>query len=185
MGKPAFILAALCAAAFSMPAHADITGTIDATITLTTACRINNAVVPDTTTGVDFGTIDFGTQNSYFTTADAQLVGTVGNGIAIQCSDGIEPTIAFSGGSFAGLGSSNTGTTGARAMKHTADANYVTYNLYEDVAGGTAIPVDGTIVLASDGSVQTVPIFGRAFGANSLVTGTYSDVVVVTVSFNP
>lgn len=185
MMKPVIATILLSGAIMSAPAYADITGTVDATITLTTACRINNTVVSNSSTGVNFGTIDFGTQNSYFTTADAQLVGTAGPGIVIQCSNGIEPTIAFSGGSFAGSGTSNTGTTGARSMKHTTSAQYVTYNLYRDAGRGTAIPVNGTITLATDGSVQTVPVFGRAFGANGLVTGTYNDVVVVTISFNP
>lgn len=184
MVKRIFALAALCCALSSTSAYADVTGTVNATITLTTACRINNNVVPDGQTGVAFGTVNFGTQNSYFTTADAQLVGTAGNGIAIQCSDGITPTIAFSGGNFPGLGSSNTGNTGVRAMKHATAANYVTYNLYSDASGGTIIPVDGTIELPSDGTSRTVPVFGRAFGAANLVTGAYSDVVVVTISFD-
>lgn len=171
-------------AVLPLPAYADITGDLNATITLTTACQINNTLTPDGSTGVDFGTIDFGPQSTYFTTADAQLVGTLGNGVRIQCSNGVAPTLTFSGGGFAGSGSSNTGTTGARAMQHVTDTSqFVTYNLYSDTSGGTVIPVNGTIPLAADGSVQTIPVFGRAFGADGLLTGVYNDVVVVTVSF--
>jgi spore coat protein U-like protein len=164
------------------PAQATITGNIDATITLTAACKINDTLTPDGTTGVDFGDINFGSQNTYFVTADAQLVGSLGNGIKLQCSNGITPVISFAGGNNAGTGTSNTGTTGARSMKHVSATNYVTYNLYSDSSGGTIIPVNGTISLLSDGSVQTVPVFGRAFGANGLITGDYSDVVVVTIT---
>lgn len=177
-----FALAIVSTFALSAPAHATITGSLDATIQLTAACKINNTTTPDGTTGVDFGDINFGSQNTYFVTADAQLVGSLGNGIAIQCSNGITPVLTFAGGSYAGSGTSNTGTTGARSMKHGASTTYVTYNLYSDSSGGTIIPVNGTISLASDGSAQTIPVFGRAFGANGLITGTYTDTVVVTVT---
>lgn len=185
MDRKIIKLIVISGVAVSTSASADISGSMNATIALETACKINNTLIPNPTTGVNFGTINFGPQNSYFTTADSQLIGSAGNGIAIQCSQGIEPTIAFSGGSSAGSGSSNTGTTGVRAMKHTGNASYVTYNLYDDAAGGTVIPVNGTIVLDDDGSAQTVPVFGRAFGADGLMPGTYNDLVVVTVSFNP
>jgi len=178
-------LALLGGAAVSAPAHASITGNINATITLTTACRINNTVVPDTTANVNFGTLDFGTHNSYFTQATAQLVGVAGNGIAIQCSNGIQPTISFSGGNSAGLGTSNTGTTGTRSMKHTTAANYVTYNLYTDAGSTTPIVANQAISLAADGSAQNVAVYGTAYGAAGLITGTYNDVVVVTIAFGP
>ncbi|AOR79368.1 spore coat protein U domain-containing protein [Novosphingobium resinovorum] len=175
----------LGSAAISTPASAAITGNVNATIVLTTACRINNTVVPDTTTNVDFGTLDFGVQNSYFTQATAQLVGTAGNGIAIQCSNGTQPTISFSAGNSAGLGTSNTGTTGTRSMKHTTSANYVTYNLYRDAGSATPIVANTAIALAADGSAQNVTVYGTAYGAAGLITGTYNDVVVVTIAFGP
>lgn len=182
--KREIVLGSLIVTALPSPASADITGNINATITLTTACKINNVTVPDGTTGVSLGAINFGVQNSYFTTADAQLVGTVGNGIVIQCSNGIVPTLSFSGGAHAGSGTSNTGTTGARSMKHDTANQFVTYNLYQDASGGSSpIAVNGTIALAADGASHTVPVFGRAFGANGLITGTYSDIVVVTITF--
>ena len=175
---------ALFTAALPYSASAEISGNINATITLTTACRVNNVTVPDTTTGAAIGSINFGVQNSYFSTADAQLIGAVGNGIVIQCSNGIAPTLSFSGGAHAGSGSSNTGTTGTRAMKHATAAQFVTYNLYQDASGGSSpITVNGTIALAADGAAHTVPVFGRAFGADGLITGAYDDIVVVTVTF--
>ncbi|MFT4054735.1 MAG: spore coat protein U domain-containing protein [Novosphingobium sp.] len=175
----------LGSAVVSTPASASITGNVNATITLTTACQINNVVVADATNNVAFGTLDFGPQNSYFTQATAQLVSGVGNGIAIQCSNGTQPTITFSAGNSAGLGTSNTGTTGTRSMKHTTSANYVTYNLYRDTGGTTPIVANTPITLAADGSAQTVTVYGTAYGAAGLVTGTYNDVVVVTIAFGP
>lgn len=175
--------AILAFAGVNSPANASITGNINATITLTTACRINNTVVPDATTNVEFGTLNFGTQNTYFTQATAELLGTAGNGIAIQCSNGTAPSISFSGGNSAGSGSSNTGTTGTRSMKHTTQASYVTYNLYSDAGGTTPIVANTPIVLATDGSAQNVAVYGTAYGAAGLITGTYNDVVVVTITF--
>lgn len=185
MKKRIIGLALLCGAAVSVPAQASITGNVNATITLTTACRINNTVVPDPTPNVNFGTLNFGTHNTYFTQATAQLAGVDGNGIAIQCSNGTQPTISFSGGNSAGLGSSNTGTTGTRSMKHTTAANYVTYNLYSDANATTPIVAGTPIALAADGSAQTFEVYGAAYGAAGLITGTYNDVVVVTIAFGP
>ena len=59
----------------ALPVTADITGTIDATITLTSGCVINSGNEMDGASGVSFGSLDFGTQPTLFTSADSQVTG--------------------------------------------------------------------------------------------------------------
>ncbi|MFC4253929.1 fimbrial major subunit CsuA/B family protein [Altererythrobacter xixiisoli] len=179
MRKKLFISAAALPVAIfaAVPAQADIAGTIDATITLEAGCIINGTNYDDGATGVDFGTLDFGTYNTLFTQADAQVVSAV-TGFTIQCSNGVTPTLSFNAGQNDGEGAG----VGVHSMAHTTAAGqFVTYNLYSDAGRTTLIPVGGDIVLAGDGSVQTVNVYGRAFGEAGLTPGVYNDVVTVVV----
>jgi spore coat protein U-like protein len=157
------------------PARADITGTIDATITLQAGCIINGQNLDDGASSADFGTLDFGTENTLFTQSDAEVLNG-GGALSIQCSPGIAPTLSFDAGENDGDGAG----TGLRAMAHvSAPGQFVTYNLYSDSGRTTVLPIGGDIVLAASGAVQTVNIYGRAFGEAGLVPGTYSDIITV------
>lgn len=178
---PAVRFAALTAASAallaSLPARADITGTIDATITLEAGCIINGQSLDDGATGADFGTVDFGTQNTLFTSADGQLL-SGGGALTIQCSPGIAPTLSFEAGENDGEGTGG----GIRAMAHSGTpGQFVSYNLYSDAGRTASIPIGGDIALASSGAVQTVNIYARAFGEAGLIAGLYGDVVTVVV----
>lgn len=163
--------------AIATPAHADITGTIDATITLEAGCIINGQNLDDGATGADFGTVDFGTHNTLFTQADGQVLNS-GGGLSIQCSPGITPILSFEAGQNDGSG---TGA-GIRAMAHASAAGqFVTYNLYSDAGRTALIPIGGDIVLPSTGAAQTINIYARAFGAAALLPGTYNDTVTVVL----
>lgn len=179
MSQKIFIpLAGLSAVLFSAtPAYADITGTIDATITLEAGCIINGQNYDDGAAGADFGTLNFGTQNTLFTQADAQVLNGA-TGFTIQCSNGVAPTVSFDAGQNDGSGSG----AGLHAMRHqTAAGQFVTYNLYSDAGRSAIIPVGGDIVLPGDGSTQTVNVYGRAFGEPGLTAGVYTDIVTVVV----
>lgn len=159
------------------PALANITGTIDAAITLEAGCVINSQNFDNGASGADFGTLDFGLQNTLFAQADAQVVNS-GAGIQIQCSPGIAPTLSFNAGQHDGDG---TGA-GLRAMAHaTAPNQYVTYNLYSDSGYSTIIPIGGDFTLPNTGALQTINVYGRAFGESGLVTGAYTDEITITL----
>lgn len=158
-------------------AQADITGTVDATITLTTACSINGDITDDGDTGIDFGTLDFGSASTLFTQVDAEVSSGVA-GIAIQCSNGVPAELIFQAGQndTAGAG------TGDRAMAHASEANqFVTYSLYSDSGRSTVIPVGGSVDIPAGGALQTINVYGRAFGEPGLVSGVYNDVVTVVL----
>lgn len=169
--------AAIGLCAVSTVAHADVTGTVDATITLTTGCIINSQAVDDGGNSVDFGTVDFGARSSLFVTADGEVVGG-GAGISVQCSPGITPSLTFGAGEHDGEGVG----AGNRAMEHaSATGEFVNYGLYADSGRTSLIAINGSLPLSSDGSAQTVRVYGRAFGAVGLPTGIYSDTVLVTL----
>ena len=171
---------ALCVGAImasTSPASADITGTIDATITLEAGCVINSQNLDDGASGADFGTLDFGLHNTLFVQADAQVVNGAA-GIQVQCSPGIAPVLSFNAGQNDGEGAGS----GLRAMAHQTTANqFVTYNLYSDAGYSTVIPIGGDITLASTGALQTINVYGRAFGESGLVTGAYADEITITL----
>lgn len=159
------------------PAQADITGTINATLTLQAGCIINGQNYDNGSANVTFGTLNFGTQNTLFTQVDAQVLSGA-TGFTIQCSNGVTPSLSFRAGQHDGSG---TGT-GVRAMLNTTTpGQFVTYNLYSDAGRTTVIPIGGTIPLSSTGAAQTVNVYGRAFGAAGLSPGTYTDIVTVVL----
>lgn len=178
MRKTSFSLLGAGTALMMAPtAHADITGTVDATITLEAGCIINGQNHSDGAASADFGTLDFGTHNTLFSQADGQLLNG-GGAVLIQCSPGITPVLSFNAGENDGEGAG----VGLRAMENAAaPGNFVTYNLYSDAGRTVIIPVGGDIVLASDGSQQTVNVYGRAFGEAALVPGTYGDTITVVL----
>lgn len=82
-----FLLATSLSAALA-PATvfaATTTGTINATLTLTTGCLVNGQ---SATSGVNFGTLNFGSSAATFDTLNATLVGASGNGIFVRCTTG-------------------------------------------------------------------------------------------------
>jgi spore coat protein U-like protein len=161
----------------SAPAQADITGTIDATITLTAGCIVNGQSYDDGATAADFGSLEFGSHNTLFTQADAQVLNG-GGGFTIQCSTGVAPTITFTTGQNDGSGTGG----GTRAMAHTtAPGQSVTYDLFSDAGRTAVVPIGGSVPLLDTGLVQTVDLYGRAYGAPGLTAGTFSDVITVVV----
>lgn len=170
---PTFALAA--SVLITLPARADITGSVDATITLEAGCIINGQNYSDGASGADFGSLDFGTQNTLFTQSDGEVL-SGGSAITVQCSPGITPVLSFDAGENDGDGAGS----GLRAMAHSSTpGQFVTYNLYSDAGRTTIIPIGGDLTLSSSGAAQTVNVYGRAFGEAALVPGTYDDVVTV------
>lgn len=157
-------------------AHADITGTIDATITLESGCVINGTNVADDTGSADFGTLDFGTETTLFSEVSAQVTGT-GAGITVQCTAGVTPNLVFQ----TGLHDANASGAGNKAMQHSSTTTqYVSYNLLRD-DDTTVINNGDSIALANDGSEQTITVNGRAYGTAGLIAGTYNDTVTVVL----
>lgn len=70
---------------------------MDAVIVLEAGCIIDSVNFSDGTSGTDFGSLDFGTQNTLFTEADGKVL-SGGSAFTIQCSPGIKPILSFDAG---------------------------------------------------------------------------------------
>ncbi|MGE7993632.1 Csu type fimbrial protein [Pseudomonas sp. NPDC089554] len=169
------ILAGLgLALAFNAQA-ATVTGTISSTLTLTAACQVNGS---SGTSGLNFGSLNFGTQDSLFTTANGQVLGGGGGAMSILCSAGTVPAIRVRAGAHDGQSAGGT-----RALAD-GSGNFVPYDFYTDAGHTSLLAIDGTITLpTSTGVAQTVNLYGQARGKAGLPAGTYTDTVAVELSF--
>lgn len=162
-------------ASFAVPAAAQITGTLNAEIQLVDACVVDGDPTDNGTQNVDFGAIDFGQHSSFFSETSATATGGNTGALEIRCTPGVTPILTFDGGENAGQGAG----TGDRAM--TNGSQFVTYTLF-NASTNAPIPPDGTITLNSTGAVETINLSGTAFGEDGLISGTYTDVITVTLT---
>ncbi|MDZ3990870.1 spore coat U domain-containing protein [Pseudomonas sp. Teo4] len=152
-----------------------VTGTISSTLILTAACQVNGS---GATTGLNFGTLNFGTQDTLFTSANGQVLGGGGGAMSILCSAGTVPIVKVRAGAHDGLSSGGT-----RALAD-GSGNFVPYDFYTDAGHTQVLAIDGTISLpTSTGVAQTVNLYGQARGKTGLPAGTYTDTVAVELSF--
>ncbi|WP_326541517.1 Csu type fimbrial protein, partial [Pseudorhodoferax sp.] len=166
-------------------AAGSMSGQLNAQMTLQAGCIISGAPGAGTS-GVNFGTLDFGIQPATFT---GTLLATASGGAAgagatqIMCSPDVTAlSISVSAGNNAGQGGSVG--VGARAMK-LGTSNYLPYEVYSDAAMTSAYPTSASavgITLPGTGAALPLPIFGRInkTSAAAMASGTYTDVLQVT-----
>lgn len=160
--------------ALATPAAAEtVTGTVNATITLTKACKVNDQTGA---AGVSFGTLNFGSHTTLFTEATATANGNGAGAVAIQCTPGADATLQFNAGQ-------NDGQVKGSGRAMNFGTYYVPYDIYSDSGFLTKLVSGGSITVSADGTVKTVNVYGKALGAASLVDGTYSDVISVVLTF--
>ncbi|PLR65033.1 spore coat protein [Pseudomonas sp. QC2] len=165
------------AMASSLNAATTVTGQITSSLILISSCQVNGS---GAATGLNFGSLNFGTTNSLFTNADAQLLGGTGTGggLSILCSSGTTPAVKVRAGAHDGASPG-----GSRALADGA-GNFVPYDFYTDSGHSALLAIDGVITLAaSTGVAQTVSLYGRAVGKAGLPAGTYTDTVAVELTF--
>ena len=169
------MLAGLGLALASQAQAATVTGSINSTLTLISACQVNGS---SGTSGLNFGALNFGTQDALFVTANAQVLGGGGGAMSILCSAGTVPAIKVRTGLHDGQSSGGT-----RALAD-GSGNFVPYDLYTDTGRTTLLAIDGTITLpTSTGVAQTVNLYGKAVGKAGLPAGVYSNTISVELSF--
>lgn len=108
-----------------------------------------------------------------YDTLDSQPLDGVGN-ISVQCDAMTSFTISLDSGS---------GTYSGRQM--TSGTNVLEYNLYTD-ASHVSIWGDGssgTTVVSDSASSAEEPVYGRIAARQDVPAGTYTDVIVVTVTY--
>lgn len=165
----------------------DSTGNIAATLTLTNGCLINGS---PSQSGINFGTLDFGTHPATFSTLTTQLTGaSSGNSFSIQCTTS-SYTVSITGNANNTAPTTVFGTAGtpARYLINTTNATQgVAYSLYSDsgysnvITNGASLPI-----VSSAGGVDNYTLYGRIQGGGnsvSVVPGTYTDTINVKVTY--
>lgn len=188
--KPAAALAlaiGLVFFSFGAQAAGSTSGTLNAQMTLTASCAVSGSAAAGNT-GVNFGTLDFGSQPSTF---NGVLVANPSGGAGgagatqISCSPEVSAvSVSVSGGNNPGQG--GTVGTGTRALKN--GSSYLPYEIYSDASMVTAFPTAATplgVVMPGTGAPIALPVFGRINKTNTsaMPAGTYADVLQVTVSW--
>lgn len=167
---PAFVVAG----GLNAEANAQtVSGTINSTISLSSACEVNGN---SGTSNVDFGTLNFGSHSTFFTSAEAQVDGNGSGSISIQCSPGSDATLTINSGLHDAAISG-----GGRALSN--GTLYIPYDIYSDSGFANVLNNNSNLPVTGDGTVQVVPIYGRAVGTPGLVPGTYNDTISLTLTF--
>jgi spore coat protein U-like protein len=172
---------------FAVPAAAQgtLSGTVAATLTLTSSCLISGDSV---TSGANFGTLDFGTAPANFTgSLTTQATGGAGGPgqTQIVCSPDVEGVdVSVDAGQHAGQGAAVG--DGARALA--SGAAFVPYDVYSTSSFTTAFPVDGSVVsvpIDTAGAAFDLPLFARINKTSpaALPAGTYTDSLAITIAF--
>jgi spore coat protein U-like protein len=128
---------------------------------VTTSCAVD-------VSSMDFGIIDTAIADPVHNTASINVSCTNGSAYNIGIGSGLQPA--------------NAGPTGRRMAN---GANLLAYGLYHD-RSRTSDWGDSPATIAAGtgtGGDQTLTVFGSIFGNQSASIGTYSDTVVVTVSY--
>lgn len=151
-----------------------VTGTVPASLVLTSSCLINGTVGAN---GAVFGALDFGSATTLFDSANGQVL-SGGSAMTVLCSAGTTPSITLGAGAHDGMAAAQ----GTRALA--SGSNYVGYDLYSDVGHSTLVSIGGNVTLSqSTGVTQTVNIYAKATGKVGLPAGTYTDSIAVVLTF--
>jgi len=144
--------------------------------------------VPGSTSGINLGTLTFASQPSTFTGTVAAIptAGASGGGATqVLCSPDVSGLqITIDGGSNAGQGSGIG--VGTRALRN--GTAFVPYEIYQDIGHTVAYPVGTALTgfaIPASGAAINLPIFGQInkTSAGALPSGTYTDTLVVTLTF--
>ncbi|HWD33028.1 spore coat U domain-containing protein [Pseudomonas caricapapayae] len=170
-----FIFAGVGLALCTQAQAASVTGQISATLVLTASCQVNGSTG---SSGLNFGTLNFGTVDALFTQAPGQVLGGAGGAMSILCSSGTIPVVKI------GAGSHDAQSPGGTRALADGSGNFVPYDFYTDSGHSQPLAINGTITLpTSTGVAQTVNLYGLAKGKAGLPAGAYTDTVSVELSF--
>ena len=134
----------------------------------------NGCLVSGSTGTPVFGTLNFGTQSTLSTqTVNASLVANAS--YQLNCTPNMSLTMSLDGGQ---------NYSGGRRLARTGGGTLL-YQLYSDAAYQNAIGLNQAVTIASVGTGNniTLPIYGRLTLPGNARPGTYTDTVVVTLSW--
>ena len=118
---------------------------------------------------VSAGNLDFGGVGDLNTIVDGQ------SALSLQCTSGTGYTVALDGGL--------SGATDPTARKMTMGSQTITYGLYQNNARSAPWGPQATLGGTGTSSTQTIPVYGRVPVQATPAVGTYSDTIVVSVTY--
>ena len=144
-------------------AHAaTATGSFGVQMTITAQCLVNST-----------STLNFGSSGIWTGAVDQSAT------FQVQCTNSTPYQVGLD------LGANASGAT--RRMKHSANAAYVTYQLYTDsghaTVWGDTVGTDTLRGQTGSGSNQTLTVYGRVPVQTVPEPGSYSDTVTITVTY--
>lgn len=146
-----------------VPAYATTTtGTITVTASVATTCTVNSP------------TLAFG---SYDATKELDTTATV----SVQCTQsgtGATASVALD----SGLHSANATSPYTRALSD-GSSHYLNYDIYTDSNHTTVWGGSTTVSAAENGSAVTLTAYGKLPASQTLIAGSYTDTVGITVTF--
>ena len=134
----------------------------------------NGCLVSGSTGTPVFGTLNFGSQPSLSTqTVNASLVSNAS--YQLNCTPNMSLTMSLDGGQ---------NYNGGRRLARTSGGTLL-YQLYSDSTYQSAIQTNQAVTISSVGTGNniTLPIYGRMTLPGNAKPGTYTDTVVVTLSW--
>lgn len=183
----------LITAAVCGHAAGTLDGHITASITLTSSCLVVGAGT--TSTGIDLGSLNFGSRPATFTGFVTAVPSATSGGANTQviCSPDVGGvSISINGGSHPGQGTAVG--SGSRAMRTAFGTGfaYLPYEVYRDAAYSTAYPLSTAVtgISVADGNGVTgnaidLPIYARINKTSTapLPAGSYLDTLLVTLNY--
>jgi spore coat protein U-like protein len=160
--KSSLLAAAVAVGGITSANAANDTDTFGVQLVVNNSCTI-------TATG---GTLNFGTVTGTIAT-DVDSFTT----LSVNCNSGATYSVGLNDGT-------HSTTPGERRLQ--SGANYLDYELYSDsgrssvwTAANTTGDVDGT----GNNAAQSLTVYGRVPGGQSVPAGTYTDTVTATIEF--
>ena len=140
--------------------------------TNTTVVSFNVTATNTPTCALSTTDLDFGTHGSLSSNIDST------NTLTVNCTNGTAYTISLNGG--------NAGAIDPTQRRMSAGANDVIYGLYRNAARtqpwGSTIGTN-TVAGTGTGNPQAVTVYGRVAPQATPPAGTYTDLIVVTVTY--
>ena len=144
------------------------TGSLTVTATVSSACSLSSGG----------GTLSFGTYDSINTNASSPLLQV--SSFQLQCTNGTNATITLGQGQNPSAGSQDSAP-----LRNMTDGqqHYLNYQLYTTAARKAVWDNQTGVTQLATGTMQTLYVYGSIPGGQNLPAGTYTDTVVITVSY--
>lgn len=151
-------------------------------IELLPSCSVNNNVVENNATNLNFGTIDFGEATTGFKgVLEASLVNNGNSGFKIECAGISTVKIIFG----AGNNDSNIPASFSQNYYHALSngKDFIAYNLLYGL-NKQVIKANEAFILNDMNNKKNIDIFGQAAHDGSRISkGEYKDIVPITIEF--